>query len=117
MPSKSKSQQRLFQAAEHGADFPKAKKIRNSMSHDQMHDFAAGSEAGKPEHVGPVLLHGTSNSVIDSNRRALKQSGKSEVEALHGAMAHARKGHPHKNLGKYLHPSKTQNLDSDGDMD
>lgn len=38
-------------AAEHGADFPMAKKLRASMTHSQLHDFASGSEAGKPEHV------------------------------------------------------------------
>ncbi len=52
MPSKSRSQQRLFQAAEHGANFPMARKIRQSMTHQQMHDFASGSEKGKPQHVG-----------------------------------------------------------------
>ena len=66
MPAKSKAQQRLMQAAEHGATFPMAKKVRASMTHDQMHDFAVGSEQGKPAHVG----------------------------------------HPHKNLGKYLHAPK-----------
>lgn len=68
MPAKSRSQQRLMQAAEHGATFPMAKKIRQSMTHQQMHDFAGGSERGKPQHVG----------------------------------------HPHKNLGGYLHPKKTR---------
>lgn len=98
-----------------------AKKVSGSMSKDQMHDFAVGSEAGKPEHVGPTLLHGDSNSIIDSNRRALRRTGKTEVEALHGAMAHARKSHPHKNLGKFLHPAKSTapavvpDLDNDGD--
>jgi hypothetical protein len=53
VPSESKAQQRLMQAAEHGANFPAAKKIRASMTHSQMHDFAAGSEKGKPEHVKP----------------------------------------------------------------
>ena len=52
MPAKSRSQQRLMQAAEHGADFPMARKVRSSMTHDQMHDFAVGSEAGKPQRVG-----------------------------------------------------------------
>jgi len=52
LPSKSVKQQRLMQAAEHGADFPMAKKVRGSMTHDQMHDFAVGKEKGKPEHVG-----------------------------------------------------------------
>lgn len=66
MPAKSKAQQRLMSAAEHGADFPMAAKVRQSMTHEQMHDFAKGSMKGKPEHAG----------------------------------------HPHKNLGKYLHPKK-----------
>lgn len=51
MPARSKAQQRLMQAAEHGATFPAAEKIRQSMTHEQMHDFAVGSEKGKPEHV------------------------------------------------------------------
>lgn len=66
LPSRSRAQQRLFQAAEHGANFPMAKKIRSSMSLSQMHDFAVGSMKHKPAHVS----------------------------------------HPHKNLGKYLHPKK-----------
>lgn len=51
MPAVSKSQQRLMGAAEHGADFPLAQKLRGSMSHSQLHDFAAGSMKGKPEKV------------------------------------------------------------------
>lgn len=51
MPSKSRAQQRLMQAAEHGANFPMARKVRQSMTHQQMHDFASGSEKGKPQHV------------------------------------------------------------------
>lgn len=54
MPAKSRSQQRLFQAAEHNAQFPMAQKIRASMTHAQMRDFAVGSEAGKPQHVRPL---------------------------------------------------------------
>lgn len=38
-------------AAEHGANFPMAKKVRASMSYAQLHDFAVGSEKGKPERV------------------------------------------------------------------
>ena len=60
MPSVSKAQQRLMGAAEHGADFPMARKIRGSMTHQQMHDFASGSEAGKPTHV-PHKTHPTRN--------------------------------------------------------
>jgi hypothetical protein len=70
MPAKSKAQQRLMQAAEHGASFPMAKKLRSSMSLSQLHDFAKGSEKGKPTHVSKAS------------------------------------GHPHANLGKYLHPKK-----------
>jgi len=51
MPAKSKAQQRLMAAAEHGADFPMARKIRSSMTHQQMHDFASGSMKSKPAHV------------------------------------------------------------------
>ena len=64
MPSKSKSQERLMQAAEHGAKFPMAEKVRESMNHKQMHDFASGKEKGKPEHAhegrgyGKDMKHG-----------------------------------------------------------
>jgi len=51
MPAKSVAQQRLMQAAEHGAKFPMAQKVRSSMTLGQMHDFAVGSEKGKPQHV------------------------------------------------------------------
>lgn len=51
MPSKSKSQQRLMQAAEHGATFPKAAQIRKTMTLGQMHDFATGPMKNKPAHV------------------------------------------------------------------
>ena len=50
MPSVSKAQQRLMAAAEHGANFPAAKKLRESMTHQQLHDFASGSMKDKPEH-------------------------------------------------------------------
>jgi hypothetical protein len=71
VPSKSRSQQRLFQAAEHGASFAEAVKLRASMTHQQLHDFASGSEKGKPERV-------------------------------------KKTGHPHRNLGKYLHEKKSK---------
>lgn len=48
-PSVSKRQRRLMAAAEHGADFPEARKIRASMSHAQMHDFAVTKESHLPE--------------------------------------------------------------------
>lgn len=51
MPAKSKAQQRLMQAAAHGADFPLARKVRASMTYGDLQDFAAGSMRGKPEHV------------------------------------------------------------------
>jgi hypothetical protein len=40
-------------AAEHGATFPLARQIRQAMTYAQMHNFAIGSEKGKPEHVRP----------------------------------------------------------------
>jgi hypothetical protein len=54
MPSTSKAQQRLMQAAEHGATFPKARAVRASMTYAQLHDFAVGAERGKPAHVTPA---------------------------------------------------------------
>lgn len=69
MPAKSKSQQRLMAAAEHGADFPLAKKLRASMTHQQLHDFAAGSEQGKPSRVPDVESH----SYDHRQRRHLKR--------------------------------------------
>jgi len=51
MPAKSQAQQRLMAAAEHGAQFQMAKRLRASMTHQQLHDFASGSMKGKPAHV------------------------------------------------------------------
>lgn len=45
----SRAQQRLMAAAEHGAKFTMAKKVRKSMTQAQMHDFAATSRKGLPE--------------------------------------------------------------------
>lgn len=42
MPSKTRSQQRLFQAAAHGATFKKAADLRQSMTQSQLKDFATG---------------------------------------------------------------------------
>ena len=57
MPSVSKSERRLMGAAEHGANFPKAKKIRKSMSHKQMHEFASTKEKGLPVKVKAHARH------------------------------------------------------------
>lgn len=68
MPAKSKTQANLMRAAEHGANFPMAKKVRASMSKEQMHDYAAGSQKGKPEHVSKD----TESYVYGQNRRGKK---------------------------------------------
>lgn len=83
MPSVSKSQQRLMGAAEHGATFPMARKVRASMTHQQLHDFASGSMKGKPAHV---------------------KAGKPKSVAERLRMKHGV--HPGRNLGTYLHPRK-----------
>lgn len=44
-------------AAEHGANFPMAKKVRESMSKDQLRDFAKGSEKGLPVKVKAHARH------------------------------------------------------------
>jgi len=53
MPAVSKAQQRLMAAAEHGADFPLARTLRDTMTPRQLGDFASGSMRGKPAHVKP----------------------------------------------------------------
>lgn len=45
-------------AAEHGASFPLAVKVRTSMTHQQLHDFAVGSEKNKPAHVDKFATMG-----------------------------------------------------------
>lgn len=50
-PARSKSQQRLMGAAAHGADFPKAREVRASMSPKSLREYASGSTKGKPQHV------------------------------------------------------------------
>lgn len=125
MPSKSTAQQHLMQAAEHGAQFPEAQKLRQSMTHDQLHDFSVGSEAGKPEHVGGMsdppaptpapfgasLIHGSSPSIMGSNTNSLRQAGQSEFDATRNAIGLAAQATKpaaprHKNLGAFLHPRK-----------
>lgn len=113
MPSKSIAQQHLMQAAEHGADFAMAKKVRKSMSHKQMHEFAVGPEEGKPQHV----LKGDNPGVVHENKNTFQRQGLSEADATKKALRTQSKGHPnrHKNLGKFLHGKK--NGRSDGSPD
>lgn len=132
MPSVSKAQQRLFGAAEHGATFPAAERLRDSMSHSQLHDFAVGPMTGKPEHAVatsgapslpsapapmpaapefmPGLLKGSEPSIVGSNTNALRQGGRSEFDATRMAIGMANSIKPkkprHTNLGKFLHPRK-----------
>lgn len=73
MPSKSKAQQRLMAAAEHGADFPMARKLRQSTSHQQLHDFASGSEANKPTHVTPT--DGAHHRHLESMQADMRRKG------------------------------------------
>lgn len=76
-----------------------AKKVRASMSHDQMHDFAVGSEAGKPQHV----LKGESTGIMHENTKTFKGLGLSEADAVKKAIKLKNR---HKNLKGYLHPRK-----------
>jgi len=60
MPAVSKAQQRLMQITEHAPDKlnPENRDVAN-MSHKQLHEFASGSEKGKPEHVKHGRGHST----------------------------------------------------------
>jgi len=52
MPSVSKAQQTAIQIAEHNpSKLYKRNRGLLGMSHGQLHDFAVGSEAGKPEYA------------------------------------------------------------------
>jgi hypothetical protein len=51
MPARSKAQANLARAAEHMAMFPLAKRLRESMSHQQLHDFAATPSKRLPRHT------------------------------------------------------------------
>lgn len=57
MPSRSRAQQHLMAAAEHDATFPAARRLRQSMTHQQLHADASGSMKGKPEHVHASHQH------------------------------------------------------------
>ena len=52
MPSVSESQRRLFAAAEHGATFAKAKKLRRTMTHEQLHEYAVSITKKHPIRAG-----------------------------------------------------------------
>ena len=41
MPSSTEKQRRTMAAAEHGANFPLAKKLRRTMTTAQLHEFAS----------------------------------------------------------------------------
>ena len=47
----SKAQANLMRAAEHGADFPKAKKLRASMTLKQLADYARTPTKNLPRHA------------------------------------------------------------------
>lgn len=65
MPAKSPKQARLMRAAAHGADFPMARKVRESMSPDEMRKMEhTGKSAPKPSD--------TESYVYGQNRRGKK---------------------------------------------
>jgi hypothetical protein len=65
MPAKSASQRRLMQAAKHGATFPKAKAIRESMTRSQLDDFTD---------VDPARFESESHSYNARSRNNLRQN-------------------------------------------
>ena len=50
-PAKSRSQANLFRAAEHGAQFPKARALRQSTTSEQRRHFTSTSTKNLPRHV------------------------------------------------------------------
>jgi len=58
MPAVSKKQRRLFAIAEHDPSAsPEAEKLSHSLSHAQLHDFAATKEKGLPVKVKGHARH------------------------------------------------------------
>ncbi|MDE1940682.1 MAG: DUF3008 family protein [Patescibacteria group bacterium] len=54
MPARSQAQRRLMAMAEHTPLYQlhgQARKMKKSMSHQQLHDFASTKEKGLPYHV------------------------------------------------------------------
>lgn len=76
MPAKSKAQANLMRAAEHGASFPMAKKVRASMTTQQMQDFAAGPTKGKPAHVPSAHPHQNLGKYLHPAKGATNRFGK-----------------------------------------
>lgn len=73
MPAKSKAQARLMAAAEHGAAFPMARKLRASMTHQQLHDFAATKRSDLPAHVKKRPLEHEAHAYNWRSRTNLKR--------------------------------------------
>lgn len=84
LPSKSRSQQRLMGAAEHGANFPMARKLRASMTQQQLRDFASGSEAGKPEHVTAAASRRTMHPAMRQRSQMVKEAHAHLAQAIPG---------------------------------
>lgn len=51
MPARSKAQQHLFGAALGGATFPEAERLRASLTHQQLKDFAGTKTGSLPSYV------------------------------------------------------------------
>lgn len=98
MPSVSKAQRRLMGAAEHGADFPMAQKLRQTMTHEQLHDFASTKEKGLPTHVKPAAPRPVP--------AAPARLGSLSMPAVAPKPVKTGGAHPIKNLGDFAHPKK-----------
>lgn len=94
MPAVSQAQQRLMGAAEHGAHFPAAEKIRASTTHRQMHEFATGPEKGKPEHAAKSAEKSHRMKLHGHALRHGHGGGRGEAY-VDGAMAERGGGHTH----------------------
>lgn len=116
MPSRSIAQMNLMRAAEHGANFPMAKKIRKSMTKQQMHDFASEHVPNAPAHVShhsppasspTPLMKGVTGEAVHINMKSFKAMGMNEHDATKAAIKKSKPyANQHERLGKYLHPRK-----------
>ena len=89
MPAKSETQRKLMAAAAHGATFPKARQVQQSMTLAQLKEFGG--------------------SVQERTAQPPNSDGQKHDPA-HKLAAGRKPGgtHPHANLGKFLHPKKAR---------
>jgi len=104
VPSRSKSQQRLFGAAYGGATFPEAQRLRDTMTTQQLKDFASTPQSFLPEHVSKPRAPRVKTPRVSS--AAPKMPRVSASPSVSMPRVSSGGSHPARNLGAWLHKSR-----------